>query len=88
MRTKVRKSQDGRMMRLVRCECDTPLFEKDLTNDGRYDILMRHNREHNILAIKAGDHIAVTCPKCSVVMNIYDVREVIGISEAYEAAAA
>ena len=77
---KLIRGSDGRVTRLFRCECGTPVYKKDLTN-GTYEFLTKQDRgQTRMLIVKTGDRCDIKCPnpQCSLTHIILDYRE--GIS--------
>ncbi len=70
------KHADGRVTRLGRCTCGTPLYRKDLTNN-RFEFLRRDRRKTSALVIETGDKCKIHCPNCELSHTILHIRETV-----------
>ena len=80
------RGADGRVTRLFRCECGTPVYRKDLTND-RYEIEMRPAKsERRLLNFRSKDSCEMKCPnpECKLTHLILDVKEKISTVENFK----
>ena len=80
------KHNDGRVMRLFRCECGTPVYKKDLTN-GTYEFMTRQDRGMDrVVVVEAGNKCKISCPnpKCELSHIVLDIRERMYVTENVE----
>ncbi len=74
---KLIKESDGRVTRLFRCECGTPVYKKDLTN-GKYEFIAKPDKGQNrTIVVKTGGKCEIKCPnpECNRSHIILDFEE-------------
>lgn len=80
------KHSDGRITRLFRCECGTPVYKKDLAN-GTYEFMVRPDRGINrVITVKTGDKCEISCPnpKCPLSHIVLDLKEWVSMVEDFK----
>lgn len=83
---KLIKHSDGRVIRLFRCECGTPVYKKDLAN-GTYEFMARPDRGVNrMITVKTEGKCEISCPnpQCSISHIVLDFKEGVSMVESFK----
>jgi hypothetical protein len=82
---KLTKLSNGHVVRLHRCDCGTPIYKKDLT-DNTYAIQSKDRAQNRDTLIEAEGVIRIKCsnPACDLWHIIASVRENISIVEKFD----